>query len=409
MLGTLHISHYDYLLPEDRIALYPLPERDDSRLLFYNRGDIRDQYFKDLPFLIPSGSKIVFNNSRVVPARLLFVKASGALIEVLCLEPVEPNDYVLSFNATESVVWRVVIGNRKRWKEGSLFLYNPLNQQSITSISLSAECVGKDGDIFMVRFHWRGGMTFSEVLLLCGEVPIPPYLRRRSEFVDIERYQTIYACLNGSVAAPTAGLHFTKNIITSLQSNNISLSEITLHVGAGTFLPVKTDIVAQHQMHSELFVVSLSFLEELLSHKGAIVGVGTTSVRCLESLYYLGLMCRQGLEPNFLSQWDAYSFSPVLSRKESLECLIAYLRKKQLTDFYARTQIMIVPSFTFRWTDGLITNFHQPKSTLLLLIAAFIGEDWRRCYVHALRQGYRFLSYGDSSLLWPQEERLQSY
>ena len=400
MIDSLQIDHYNYHLPEERIASHPLLERDASRLLFYNGGTIIDKHFWELPSLVPSDTLLVFNNTRVVPARLLFAKESGAFIEVFCLEPIEPNEYHIAFEAHESVVWRAVIGNKKRWKSGEVHLYNPLNNKLISSISLSAECVGKENDTFFVRFKWSGGIPFSELLELCGQIPIPPYLQRATEPIDIERYQTIYASLRGSVAAPTAGLHFSENIISSLQKNNVSLSEITLHVGAGTFMPVKTHLISQHLMHSEPFSVSLSFLERLLSHKGRVISVGTTSTRCLESLYYFGLMLYMGIEPQILPQWDAYSLKPVLTREESLEQIITYLYKRNLTAFCARTQIMIVPSFQFRFTDGLITNFHQPKSTLLLLIAAFIGEEWRQCYAHALESGYRFLSYGDSSLLF---------
>ena len=398
MIESLNIENYNYLLPENRIASHPLSERDASRLLLYNRGSISDKRFTELPSLVQSGAMMVFNNTRVVPARLLFAKESGAIIEIFCLEPVEPGDYNLSFAQTQSVVWRAIIGNKKRWKKGIIYIYNPLHQ---FDTMLSAECIGEEEDTFLVRFRWDGNLSFSAILEMCGQIPIPPYLCRKPEIIDSERYQTIYAALRGSVAAPTAGLHFSTNVITSLKDNKILLSEITLHVGAGTFMPVKTEMVVRHQMHSEPFEVSLSFLEHLLSHKGDIIAVGTTSVRCLESLYYFGLMCFLGREPLFLSQWDAYELKPVLTPKESLEELIAYMYKRQLTHFSARTQIMIVPSFIFHWTNGMITNFHQPKSTLLLLIAAFIGEDWRKCYQYALDNGYRFLSYGDSSLLFP--------
>ena len=388
MIESILIDHYNYPLPDDRIASYPLPERDASRLLLYDKGAISDKHFTELPLLLPSGALLVFNNTRVVPARLFFTKDSGALIEILCLEPIAPKEYNLSFAATQSVVWRAVIGNKKRWKSGK-----------IGNALLSAECIDREDDTCIVRFQWNGGFTFSEILELCGKVPIPPYIKRNSEDIDSERYQTIYAAQSGSVAAPTAGLHFSDHIISSLKENNISLSEITLHVGAGTFMPVKTNMIAEHKMHSEPFTVSLSFLEKLYAHKGEVIAVGTTSARCLESLYHFGILCYMGQDPRFLSQWDAYAIKPVLSREESLEQLITYLHTQRIPSFSAHTQLMIVPSFSFRWTNGLITNFHQPKSTLLLLIAAFIGEDWRRCYAHALEKGYRFLSYGDSSLL----------
>lgn len=391
MIESINIENYNYPLPDNRIASYPLQERDASRLLHYQKGAISDKHFTDLHKLLPPGSLLVFNNTRVVPARLLFSKDSGAIIEIFCLEPIDPKEYNLSFASTRSVVWRTIIGNKKRWKSGT-----------ISNAILSAECINQEEDTYIVRFQWNNQLTFSEILELCGKIPIPPYLRRDSDDVDIERYQTIYAAWRGSVAAPTAGLHFSDSIISSLKENKISLSEITLHVGAGTFMPVKTELIARHTMHSEPFTVSLSFLETLYAHKGDVVAVGTTSARCLESLYHFGLMCYMGKEPVFLPQWDAYSVKPLLSREESLEQIITYLHRHSFTSFSAHTQIMIVPSFSFRWINGLITNFHQPKSTLLLLIAAFIGEDWRRCYEHALKNEYRFLSYGDSSLLFPE-------
>ena len=411
MIEPIKIESYNYTLPESRIASYPLPERDASRLLRYGRGVISDHSFAELPRLIPTGTLMVFNNSRVLPARLFFSKDNGAVIEILCLEPIAPKEYNLSFASIQSVVWRVLIGNKKRWKGGKISLYNPQNQELISSISLFAEYVDYEEDTSIdkmvdascVRFFWSGNHSFSHILELCGQVPIPPYLNRKSEDIDIERYQTIYAHNRGSVAAPTAGLHFSESTLSSLQRNHIDFSEISLHVGAGTFLPLKTSLIARHEMHSEPFTVSKSFLEKLLTHMGEVVAVGTTSARCIESLYWLGLMCFLGEEPFFLPQWYPYSAKPVLSKEASLEQLLSYLNKNQLDNFSARTQVMIVPSFIFHFVNGLITNFHQPKSTLLLLIAAFIGEDWRRCYAHALAHGYRFLSYGDSSLLLPKK------
>jgi len=400
MKETIHIDNYNYHLPENSIASHPLQERDASRLLHYKKGNIYDRNFKELPSLIPEGSMMVFNNTRVVPARLLFVKESGALIEVFCLEPVLPTDYNLSFAQTESVVWRVMIGNKKRWKRGIIKLYNPLRQEIYTHLSLSATYEGQEGDTFNVRFSWQGGYNFSEVLAICGKTPIPPYLAREEEQEDKERYQTVYALWRGSVAAPTAGLHFTDNILSSLKDKNINISEVTLHVGAGTFMPVKTNDILLHEMHSEPFTVTRDFIERLCNQKGEVIAVGTTSARCLESLYYFGLMCYNGEEPRLLPQWEAYRLAPLLTKEAALEAILNYLQKHQMDFFSARTQIMIVPSFKFRFINGLITNFHQPKSTLLLLIAAFIGEDWRSCYVHAIQNDYRFLSYGDSSLLW---------
>jgi len=383
------------------IPSYPLSNRDASRLLYYNRGEIVDKNFKDLPALIPSGAMMIFNNSRVVPARLFFNRESGAIIEIFCLEPIDPADYTLSFASTSSVIWRVIVGNKKRWKGDKISMYNPQKNNLISNIQLSAQYVKDEGDTCIVCFQWHNNLSFAEVLDICGQIPIPPYLHRESEIIDIERYQTIYANLRGSVAAPTAGLHFSPKVISSLKDKGIKLSEITLHVGAGTFKPVKEEMVMHHAMHHESFTVSLSFLEQLLVHKGEVICVGTTSVRCVESLYYFGLMCCLGREPKQLSQWEAYRDALPVTREESLEQLITYLKKQQCNTFSAKTQIMIVPSFVFRWTSGMITNFHQPKSTLLLLIAAFMGDEWKRCYHHALQHGYRFLSYGDSSLLCP--------
>ncbi|MDR2586337.1 MAG: S-adenosylmethionine:tRNA ribosyltransferase-isomerase [Prevotellaceae bacterium] len=401
MIESINISQFDYVLPESRIASYPLLERDDSRLLVYRNGSIEDRVFKDLHSCISSGAMMVFNNTRVVPARLYFAKEGGALIEILCLEPHDPNEYSLTFEATESVVWRVAIGNKKRWKKGRIYIYNPSLLPSLSNLFLCAECIEKEDDTFLVRFLWSGGLSFATVLELCGKVPIPPYLHRASESIDIERYQTIYAAQSGSVAAPTAGLHFTQGVLSSLTKNNILFGEVTLHVGAGTFMPVKSNLISNHHIHSEPFTVSLSFLESLLHRNGDVVCVGTTSARCVESLYYFGVMCSKGIVPNFLPQWDAYTSPSELTREESLTHLITYLKKRRLTHFSARTQLMIVPSFTFKWMNGLITNFHQPKSTLLLLVAAFIGEDWQKCYQHAIDSGYRFLSYGDTSLMLP--------
>ena len=397
------ISNYDYLLPKERIAAFPLAQRDASRLLYYCAGDISDQRFTDLPSLIPSGSMLVRNNTRVVPARLLFAKDSGAIVEIFCLEPVDPADYNLSFAQRQAVLWRAVVGNKKRWKTGAIRLYNPQNQPEITNLGLEAQLISQDGDSYMIGFSWSSGQSFAEVLEACGRIPIPPYLDREAQEEDRERYQTIYAAWKGSVAAPTAGLHFSDEVNACLKDKNVRFNEVTLHVGAGTFMPVKTENMAAHHMHSEPFSVSLAFLQALHQHKGPVVTVGTTSTRCLESLYYFGLQCYNGKDPSFLPQWEAYAPAAPLSPEQALEALMDYMHKRQITQFSARTQIMMVPSFTFKWTNGLITNFHQPKSTLLLLIAAFIGEDWRKCYAHALEKGYRFLSYGDSSLLLPKQ------
>ncbi len=398
------IADYNYPLPEERIARFPVAQRDQSKLLYYNKGVLINHIFNEIPAILPDNSLLIFNNTRVIPARLLFTKDTGALIEVFCLEPIDPANYEQCFAMVDSCIWKCTVGNLKRWKEGTL-LYKNLPQ----GIILSAEIINRYEDHLHIRFSWTGGISFARVMEAGGAIPIPPYLKREATGDDSLRYQTVYARNKGSVAAPTAGLHFTENILNKLKnSEKVKLSEVTLHVGAGTFRPVKSEGIDGHIMHSEPFSISRETLELLVRHDGPLIAVGTTSTRTLESLYYLGLQCLSGQTPEHVAQWIPYeSALPAHEKvdkmqvKAALQAIINYLDRNELPALYAATQIMIAPPYTFKLIDGLITNFHQPQSTLLLLIAALIGNDWHRIYDYALKNDYRFLSYGDSSLLIP--------
>ncbi|HIZ85878.1 MAG TPA: S-adenosylmethionine:tRNA ribosyltransferase-isomerase [Candidatus Coprenecus stercoravium] len=409
-IPEINISDYIYELPDDRIAAYPAGRRDASKLLLYNKGGISQDIFSSLPDYVPSGSLMVFNNTKVVPARLLFRRATGAMIEIFCLEPSEPEDYNLSFASTSACVWKAIVGNRKKWKGEPIQLYLPDDHKSsLDLLHLTATLVSADGADVRVRFTWDGGVPFSQVMEMCGRVPIPPYLHRESESIDTERYQTLYASYRGSVAAPTAGLHFTDEVLSSLESMGIVRRNVCLHVGAGTFLPVKSESISGHAMHSEPFSISSSVLNDILKVKGnkPIIAVGTTSVRTLESLYWLGADCAakgpSSWEPSPVEQWVPYTSAHAeIPLSEALGALVDYADRRSTDRITCRTRIIIVPSYRFRVVDWLITNFHQPKSTLLLLIAALIGEDWRKVYDYALGHGFRFLSYGDSSLLIPR-------
>jgi len=400
----IKIQDFSYNLPDERIAKYPLAERDLSKLLVYKDGVIEEEKFANLSSLLPDGSLMVFNNTRVVPARLFFRKPSGAVIEIFCLEPVDPNDYALSFSSTEFCCWNVVIGNAKKWKEGDInFLCDPAHE-SAAALDLRAELIYKgDNNGSVVKFKWKTGISFSEVLDICGRIPIPPYLKRDTEELDLERYQTLYARIKGSVAAPTAGLHFTEKVLQDIDNKGIRRDNVCLHVGAGTFVPVKSEYIADHKMHTEPFSVSLAFLESLYNLKEGekVISVGTTSTRCLESLYFLGVQCIKNGRPDAVRQWEPYECEYSYTLKESVGALIGYMKSNALDTFTARTAIIIVPSYKFRVVDVLVTNFHQPQSTLLLLISAFTGgQEWRKIYNFALEKGFRFLSYGDSSLLF---------
>lgn len=412
---TIHISDYTYILPEDRIARYPLAHRDESKLLIYRDGEIGHTVFSDIASNLPHPSTIVFNDTKVIPARMFFRKDSGAVIEIFCLEPHCPSDYALSFASTDATVWKTIVGNARKWKSGVLKLIVPENCQELVRLDLQAELIQKIDNCFLVRFSWKGGVPFSEVIEKCGRIPIPPYLNRETESVDIERYQTLYAKYRGSVAAPTAGLHFTQKELDELDEICIRREEVCLHVGAGTFLPVKSESIAEHIMHSEPFSVTREFVNLLaeLPEGEKVVAVGTTSVRTLESLYFLGVHILEKISEDlevltFIKQWEPYQKDYRYSLKESMTAISSYMEVHSLDSIKARTQIIIVPGYTFRVVDVMVTNFHQPQSTLLLLIAAFIGDDWKRVYEYALGNGFRFLSYGDSSLLFRKDTTTQT-
>ncbi len=400
-IQEIAIAEYDYPLPDERIAKYPLAERDTSKLLLYKGGDIREEKFVNLPSFIPQGALMVFNNTRVIQARLRFRKETGAQIEVFCLEPQQPADYQLMFQETKECVWQCLVGNSSRWKSGVLSQVIEIDGVQVT---LSVERVSSAA-VNLVRFFWDGGFTFAQLLEAAGELPIPPYLNRKTEESDMSTYQTVYSKVKGSVAAPTAGLHFTPAVLGALDAAGVQRGEVTLHVGAGTFKPVKSELIADHEMHEEYIEVQRALIERIIAAGGAAVAVGTTSVRTLESLYFLGEKVSENptMEESELcvGQWEPYNREHTLSTVEALTALLQWLDAKGLDRVHSHTRIMIAPGYTFRIVKAIVTNFHQPKSTLLLLVSAFIGSDWRRVYDFALVNGFRFLSYGDSSLLVP--------
>lgn len=393
----INIEAYNYPLPDERIAKHPLPERDRCKLLVRKPdGSFDDRIFSEVPELLPSESLLVYNNTKVINARLRFRKESGALIEIFCLEPIAPADYAVSFacGGEEGVQWQCFVGNSKRWKDAPLCGKVTIGE---SEIELTARRISKDGNASVVEFTWTGTATFAEVIAAAGELPIPPYLNRPTEDSDHDDYQTVFSRIEGSVAAPTAGLHFTPEVLHAVDAAGMERRELTLHVGAGTFQPVKSELIGEHEMHSEFICVERSLILELVQTERPIVAVGTTSVRTLESLYHLGCMASQGLAINELPQWYPYSSDhPRLSRKAALEALAAVCGERLV----ASTRVIIAPGYDYQVVSGIITNFHQPKSTLLLLVSAFIGEDWRKMYAHALADpDYRFLSYGDACLL----------
>ena len=400
-IQEIAIAEYDYPLPDERIAKYPLAERDTSKLLLYKGGEIREEKFANLPSFIPQGALMVFNNTRVIQARLRFRKETGAQIEVFCLEPEQPADYQQMFQETKECVWQCLVGNSSRWKGGVLSQVINIGGVDVT---LSVERVSSAA-VNLVRFFWDGGFTFAELLEAAGELPIPPYLNRKTEESDKNTYQTVYSKVKGSVAAPTAGLHFTPAVLSALDAAGVQRDEVTLHVGAGTFKPVKSELIADHEMHEEYIEVQRGLLERLVAAGGAAVAVGTTSVRTLESLYFLGEKVSENpaIEESELcvGQWEPYNHEHKLSTVEALTALLQWLDAKGLDRLHSHTRIMIAPGYTFRIVKAIVTNFHQPKSTLLLLVSAFIGGNWRKVYDYALENGFRFLSYGDSSLLIP--------
>jgi len=394
----LHIEDYNYNLPDERIAKYPLEKRDSSKLLHYHQGEIDDHIFNELPEILPEGALMVFNDTKVVPARLHFKRVTGAVIEIFCLEPVDPVEYNLAFAATSSCSWKCVIGNAKRWKNDTLSFINTSNDSSLNAVNLRANLISRDGQTGVVRFSWEGGEVFSNILDMCGKIPIPPYLNRDTEAIDYERYQTTYARIRGSVAAPTAGLHFTPEVLDGIRAKGISTETVCLHVGAGTFLPVKSSLVCEHPMHREPFTVKASLIRHILDGR-TVIAVGTTSMRTLESLYYIGVGLIERGELHDVEQSEPYDRGYEYSTEDALKAILGYLESNGLDELKIGTRIIIVPGFHFRIADMLVTNFHQPQSTLLLLISAFVNGDWHSIYDHALANGYRFLSYGDSSLL----------
>ena len=403
MSVNINIKDYNYELPDSRIAKYPLEERDQSKLLEFRDSCITEHIFRDLPGLLPDNAIMVFNDTKVVPARLHFRRESGASIEIFCLEPHLPVEYNVNFASTGQCEWKCIVGNVKKWKGDVLRLDNPDADEAVSLMNLRAELVERQGETSIVRFLWDNGAAFSAVLEACGRIPIPPYLNRDTESIDSERYQTLYAKYRGSVAAPTAGLHFTDAVLEAIRNRGIDTETVCLHVGAGTFLPVKSDNVAEHRMHREPFSVSLDFLMKLRHGGHKIIAVGTTSVRTLESLYYVGVGIIEEGEAKDVDQWAPYAREYDYSLEESLDAIIDYLKARGETSLRVGTRIIIVPGFRFRVVDVLVTNFHQPQSTLLLLISAFIGGEWKPVYEYALAHSFRFLSYGDSSLLFRAE------
>ncbi len=397
---NIQIDNFDYELPDDRIAKYPLAERDSSKLLVYKKGEIIDEQFASISDYLPEDSLMIFNNTKVIQARLQFQKETGAKIEIFCLEPFSPADYLMSFQQTEHCSWLCLVGNSKKWKEGKLTQEIYIGGKNVT---LSAERLERVGDSSEICFAWNdSSITFADILDAVGELPIPPYLNRKTEESDINTYQTVYSKIIGSVAAPTAGLHFTPKVLANIESKGIVRAEVTLHVGAGTFKPVQASEIGGHDMHSELISVKKETIELLLAQKTKkVVAVGTTSVRTLESLYYLGVLLGNDLNAElFVPQWLPYENEVNLTMEESLSNILHYLNVNQLDVLVAHTAIMIAPSYQYKIVNAIVTNFHQPKSTLLLLVSAFTkGDNWKNIYNHALENGYRFLSYGDSSLL----------
>jgi len=406
MYDTKHIQigDYDYALPDERIAKYPVAVRDQSKLLVYRHGEKSSHTFTELPEFLPKGSLIVFNNTKVIQARLHFSKQTGARMEIFCLEPHVPNDYQLIFDSHRQCEWLCLIGNKKKWKQDALVRTIEYHGRTIR---LKAEMNGTHGTGDIIRFSWDDpDMTFAEILDAVGELPIPPYLNRDTEEKDKQTYQTVYSKHDGSVAAPTAGLHFSTRVLHALDEKDIERDEITLHLGAGTFKPVKSDTIAGHEMHSEYIFVPRTSIEKLIRHGGRCTAVGTTSVRTLESLYYIGLHLLQDPSATDLHvrQWTPYETSeewastPTLT---ALEAVLKYLDDNHLEALHTSTQIIIAPGYSYHVVERMVTNFHMPKSTLLLLVSAFIGDEWRDVYRYALDNGFRFLSYGDSSLLIP--------
>lgn len=405
---NIFIKDYTYELTEERIAKYPLPQRDESKLLIYKNGKIEENNYYNLDKYIPSNSLLVFNNTKVVEARLIFQKSSGSVIELFCLEPAEEYpDITTAMMQKKKVLWKCLVGGAKKWKDESLIKMIKMIESDSKEVELVAKKIKKLTDDFLIEFSWNdASLSFAEILHHTGSVPLPPYLHREAEETDKERYQTIYAKHEGSVAAPTAGLHFTERLFQKLEKKNIQRDFVTLHVGAGTFKPVKTETISEHEMHAEFFEVQKIFIENLLYHLDKnIIVVGTTSLRTIESLYWLGVktifqaeISQHDLQ---LQQWEVYNIDASdISTEQALQSLLQWMNKNQTEVLVTKTQIIIVPGYELKVANGLITNFHQPQSTLLLLVASIVGDYWKKIYSYALENNFRFLSYGDGSLIW---------
>lgn len=414
------ISDYNYPLPDERIAKFPLAERDHSKLLLYKHGVITEDVFYNLPNYLPKGALMVFNNTKVIQARMYFRKDTGALIEVFLMEPAQPTDYELMFQTNHQCTWFCMVGNLKKWKEGSLQREFEIKGHRLTLTATLDRVRSQEhggGTNHWITFVWDNeNISFAEILEVVGELPIPPYLNRATEESDKETYQTVYSKIKGSVAAPTAGLHFTEKVLSALDAHGVDREELTLHVGAGTFKPVKSHEIEGHNMHTEFIVVRRQTLEKLLKHNCKAIAIGTTSVRTLESLYYIGvkLVTNPDSSENELhvNQWEPYDLphnqdglvevdGNVITVEDSIRRLLDYLEREDLMSLHSSTQIIIAPGYTYKIVKALVTNFHQPQSTLLLLVSAFVKGDWRKIYDYAIGHDFRFLSYGDSSLLIP--------
>jgi S-adenosylmethionine:tRNA ribosyltransferase-isomerase len=399
-IPKINIEDYRYELPEELIAQYPVAERDRSKLLLYKQGIISEDIFRNVAGHLPSDSLLVFNNTKVIRARLLFKKDTGAAIEIFCLEPLNPADYDQSFGSVEPVEWKCIIGNLKKWKSG--ILSSKFNHRG-EEFELKADKLKPEGEAWRIRFWWDNEkITFGEVTESAGHIPLPPYVKREDEKEDNIRYQTVYSRIKGSVAAPTAGLHFNENVLTSINNKGIRRADLTLHIGAGTFKPVKTNDISKHEMHCEHFFITEELVETLLSSLGKIIAVGTTSVRTLESLYWLGVKLKFATVHNLrynIEQWEPYGVQHEISVGESLKTVLAEIKRSGNGMLHGSTTMMIIPGYRFKIINGIITNFHQPGSTLLLLVSAYTGEDWQKIYRYALSGRFRFLSFGDCSLL----------
>ena len=403
----IQIAEYNYPLPDERIAKFPLAERDHSKLLVYNKGAVSHDIFYNLPNYLPKGALMVYNNTKVIQARLHFNKETGALIEVFCLEPIQPNDYVLNFQQTKHCAWLCLVGNLKKWKEGTLRKEVDVKGRKVILTATRGEMHGTS---HWIDFDWDDdSITFADILEGVGELPIPPYLNRKTEESDKKTYQTVYSKIKGSVAAPTAGLHFTDKVLKDIDAHGIEREEVTLHVGAGTFKPVKSEEIEGHEMHSEYIFVPKHTIERLIAHDASAIAVGTTSVRTLESLYYIGVTLQSNPDATeqdlHVNQWMPYEYADSepnpITAMQALQNIRDYLERNGIDALHTSTQIIIAPGYDYKIVKMLVTNFHQPQSTLLLLVSAFVKGDWHKIYDYALANDFRFLSYGDSSLLIP--------